>query len=68
MGNFESRDYNKVKRKGKKEFICRPKLIPNRKILRMRARYNMLRDGINVHKAIKDSQFSMHWREYATKT
>lgn len=68
MGKFESRDYNKVRRKGKKEFICRPTLIPARKILRMRARYNMLRDGVNVHKAIKHGQFSMHWREYAAKT
>ena len=67
MGNFESRDYNKVRRKGKKEFICRPKLIPNRKILRMRAKYNMLRDGVNLHDSIKHDQFSMHWREYATR-
>ena len=67
MGNFESRDYNKVRRKGKKEFICRPTLIPSRKILRMRARYNMLRDGVNMHNAIKSGNFAMHWREYATR-
>ena len=67
MGNFESRDYNKVRRKGKKEFICRPTLIPARKILRMRARYNMLRDGVNMHKVIKSGNFALHWRDYATR-
>lgn len=65
MDNFESRDYNKVRRKGKKEFICRPTLIPTRKILRMRAKHNMQNDGISLHKVIKTGNFGMHWREYA---
>jgi hypothetical protein len=56
-----------MKNKKRKSFICRPTLIPNRKILRMRAKYNMLRDGVNLHDSIKHGQFSMHWREYAAR-
>ena len=67
MGNFESRDYNKVKRNGKKEFLCRPMLISSRKILRMRAKHNMLKEGLNLHKTIKGGSFAMWWRKYASK-
>lgn len=67
MGEFTSKEYNKVRRKGKKEFIVRPILISSRKILRMRTRYNMLRDGVNMHKVIKSGNFAAHWRDYATR-
>lgn len=66
---MESREYNKVRRKGKKEFINRPTVLPVRKVLRMRAKYNMRREGgpQMLHKAIKGKQFGMHWREYAAR-
>lgn len=66
---MEAKEYNKVRRKGRKEFINRPTLIPCRKVLRMRAKHNMRKEGGNrfLHRAIKAGQFGMHWREYATR-
>lgn len=67
MGEFTSKEYNKVRRKGKKEFIVRPTVLPVRKVLRMRAKHNMLKEGLNLHKTIKGGHFAMWWKGYAAK-
>ena len=56
-------------KKGNKIFVCRPTLYPARKILRMRAKYNLQKEGGKeaIHKAIKNGHFHNVWRQYAVK-
>jgi hypothetical protein len=47
----------------KKEYA--PKKVYCRSILRNKAKQNMKRQGVPMHKAIKKGFFANHWREYA---
>ena len=66
--NYETiRDYKGVVRKrfgrnGKAVFIG--VIAPCRKVARMRAKYNMKKEGIRLHDAYGGS-FELHWRQYA---
>ena len=52
-------------KKGNKIFVCRPTLYPARKILRMRAKHNLQKDGASMHKMTKNGNFAKYWRQYA---